>query len=75
MTRDLRDYARKTNVRMGVGAFALLFVVGLGLIYLIYGKSAASFGLLCLVAGLTPVVLILFVFFMTDWILKHAGRK
>ena len=75
MTRDLRDYARKTNVRLGVGAFALLFVVGLGLIYLIYGKEAASFGLLCLVAGLTPVVLILFVFFMTDWILRRAGRK
>ena len=75
MTRDLRDYARKTNVRLGVGAFALLFVVGLGLIYLIYGKAAASFGLFCLLAGLTPVVLILFVFFMTDWILKHAGRK
>jgi hypothetical protein len=75
MSRDLREYARKTNVRLGVGALLLLFIVGLGLIYLIYGKEAASFGLFCLLAGLAPVVLILFVFFSIDWIMKHAGRR
>lgn len=75
MTRDLRDYARKTNVRLGVGAVLLLFVVGLGLIYLIYGPQAASFGLFCLLAGLTPVVLILVIFFFIDRIMRNAGRK
>jgi len=75
MSRDLRDYTRKTNVRLAVGAFLLLFVVGLGLIYLIYGKEAASFGLFCLLAGMTPVVLILVIFFLIDRILRHAGRK
>jgi len=46
MKRDLRDYAKNTNVRLGVGAFVLLFVVGTGLIYLIYGPGAAAFGLM-----------------------------
>jgi hypothetical protein len=75
MSRDLRDYARKTNVRLGVGAVLLLFVIGLGLIYLIYGLEAASLGFFCLLAGLTPVVLILIVFFLIDRIMKSAGRK
>jgi multisubunit Na+/H+ antiporter MnhB subunit len=75
MSRDLRDYARKTNVRLGVGAALLLFVVGLGLIYLIYGKEAAGLGFLCLLAGLTPVLLILFVFYILDRIMKNAGRE
>jgi hypothetical protein len=75
MSRDLRDYARKTNIRLVVGAVLLLFVVGLGLVYLVYGKAAAGFGLFCLMAGMAPVVLILLVFVLIDWIMKHAGRK
>ena len=75
MSRDLRDYARKTNVRLAVGAFLLLFIVGLGLIYFIYGKAAAGFGFLCLLAGLAPVLLILLVFVLLERIMKSAGRK
>lgn len=75
MKRDLRDYARQTNVRLIAGAFFLLFVVGEGLIWIIYGKEAASFGLFCLLAGLTPVFLISFVFAGIQWILKHARPK
>lgn len=75
MSRDLRDYARKTNVRLAVGATLLLFLVGLGLIYFIYGKEAAGLGFFCLLAGLTPVVLIVIIFFLIDRIMKSAGRK
>ena len=74
MSRDLRKYARRTNVRLGVGAFFLLFVIGIGLIYLIYGPGAATFGFLCLLAALFPIVLILLFLFITDWIVKRAGR-
>jgi len=74
LNRDLREYARKTNVRLAVGAFALLFLVGLGLIYLIYGPGAAVVGFLCLLAGLTPVALILVIFAVMDWIMRRAGR-
>ncbi len=75
MTRDLRKYAKQTSIRLIIGAFLLLFIVGLGLIWLVYGKEAASFGFLCLLAGLTPVVLILLIFYAMDWIMKHAGRQ
>lgn len=74
MSRNLRDYARSTNIRLGAGAFFLLFVIGVGLIYLIYGSGAAVLGFICLLAALLPVVLILLFLFITDWIVKRAGR-
>jgi len=74
VSRDLRDYARKTNVRLGLGALALLFIVGLGLIYLIYGLEAAVMGFLCLLAAMVPIVLILLFLAFTDWLVKRAER-
>ena len=70
--KDLREYARQTNVRLTIGAFFLLFGIGVGLIWLIYGKSAAILGLMCLLAALVPVALILVIFIVMDWILKRA---
>ncbi len=75
MSKDLRKYARDTNVRLAVGAFILLFVVGVGLIWAIYGQGAAGMGLFCLLAGLAPIILIVAIFFAIDWILKHARPK
>ncbi len=74
MSRDLRAYARNTNVRLAVGAFFLLFVIGVGLIYLVYGREAAVLGFFCLLAAMLPVVLTLLFLFITDWIVKRAGR-
>jgi hypothetical protein len=73
--RDLRDYAKNTNVRLGVGAFVLLFVVGTGLIYLIYGPGAAVFGLMCFLGGLVPIALIFLALYGIDWIVKNAHPK
>jgi len=75
MTRDLRKYAKQTNVRLGVGAFLLLLIVGTGLIYYIYGPSAAVGGLLCLGAALVPISLILLSLALLDWIQKRANRS
>ncbi|MFT3895558.1 MAG: hypothetical protein QM730_28385 [Anaerolineales bacterium] len=75
MTRDLRKYAKQTNVRIGVGATLLLLVVGTGLIYLIYGPGAAVSGLLCLLAGLLPIGLIFLSLALLDWIQKRANRS
>lgn len=74
MTRDLRKYARQTNIRLVVGALLLIFIVGDGLIYLFYGGGAALVGLLCLLAGLIPVLIILIVLAILDWIAKRADR-
>lgn len=73
--KDLREYAKQTNVRLALGAFILLFVVGVGLIWLIYGEGAAGLGFICLMAALFPVILILFIFIAIEWIIKRARPK
>jgi len=75
MTRDLRKYARQTNVRIGVGATLLLLLVGTGLIYYIYGPSAAIGGVLCILAALVPIALIFLSLAILDWIQKRADRS
>ena len=74
MSRDLRKYAQDTGVQLVVGAFLLLFIVGDGLIYFIYGKSAALMGLLGLLAGVAPVLIIALFMILLNWIVKRANR-
>jgi hypothetical protein len=74
MTRDLRKYARQTNFRLAVGAILLLFIIGDGLIYFFYGKGAALLGILCILAGLTPVVLVVLIFVLMDWVRKRIDH-
>ena len=75
MTRDLRKYAKQTNVRLGVGAVLLLLIVGTLLIYYIYGFGAAMGGLLCILAALVPIALIFISLEILDWIQKRANRS
>jgi len=75
LKRDLREFARQTNVRLAAGAFVLLFGVGLLLIYLIYGSGAVLAGFLCLLGALVPIVLILAWLYGIDWIVKRARPK
>jgi hypothetical protein len=74
MSRDLRKYMRDTNVRLIAGALLLLFIVGDGLIWVVYGAGAAMMGLLCILAALVPIVLILLLLALSDWIVKRANR-
>ena len=73
--RNLREYAKQTNVRLGIGAFILVFVIGVALIWAFYGEGAAGMGLACLLAALFPVALIVLFFLAIDWILKRARPK
>lgn len=75
MSRDLKEYEKQTNRRLIIGAIVLLLIIGVGLIWLIYGGGAASMGFLCVLVGLVPVVLIVGIFYLSDWIMKNAGRK
>ncbi len=70
--RDLRTYGRQTTTRLIVGGLSMLFIVGGGLIYWIYGPGAAAFGLLCLGAGLFPLVLIWLALWLMDWVVKRG---
>lgn len=71
MADDLRKYARDTNIRLLAGFIFLLFIVGDGLIAIIYGGGAALMGALCLVAGLAPLGLIALALLGIDWIVKR----
>jgi hypothetical protein len=73
MTRDLRKYASQTNLRLFGGALLLLFTVGLGLIWFLYGLPAAITGLLCLLGALVPIGLIWLFLFGLDWFIKKAN--
>jgi hypothetical protein len=70
MTRDLRRYARDTNVRLFIGFLLILVLIGDGLIWTIYGREAAIFGLLCLLAGLFPLLLIALALWGIDLLLR-----
>lgn len=75
MSRDMRKYARQTNVRLLVGFLILLFLIGDGLIYAFYGRGAALMGLLCLGAGLVPLLLIAVILWGLEWFVKRANRE
>jgi len=75
MSRDLRKYSRQTTFRLILGGLILLFVVGIGLILLIYGPGAAISGLVCLGLGMIPLVAILLFFWIMDWIVKRSRNE
>ena len=70
MSRDIRRYASQTTFRVAAGAVLLLLTIGVGLIWLIYGSSAALTGLLCLLGALIPIGLIALVIWVLDWVVK-----
>jgi hypothetical protein len=74
MARDLRRYARNTQARLIVGALALIFTVGAGLIWLIYGPRAAALALLCILAGVAPCLLIFLGLLALEWISRRADH-
>lgn len=74
MTRDLRKYARQTNVRLLAGFILLLFLIGDGLIYIIYGREAALLGFICILFGLAPLLLIGLALWIVDVIVARANR-
>ena len=55
MKRDLRKYMKDTNTRILIGAFFMLFVIGIGLIWAIYGGGAAVTAFLCLLGAAVPI--------------------
>ena len=74
MSRDLRKFNRQTTIYLIIGGVVLLFVVGAGLVYFIYGPESAISSLICMAAGLFPVALIVIVLWGLDWIVKHVDR-
>ena len=72
--RDLRRYTAQTNARLLAGGVLILFVIGGGLIYWLYGRDAAVMGLLCLLAAMAPLAFIALLLRVIDWIVKRANE-
>lgn len=68
---DLRQHAQQTKNRLLVGLIALVFVIGLGLIYLFYGIRAALLGFFCLIGLLIPIFLIVIILNLIERSLKN----
>ena len=70
MSRDLRKYAKQTEIQLIFLGIFLFFLVGIGLIYLLYGTAAAITGLISMAACLSPIILIIGAISLLDWIAK-----
>ena len=70
MNRDLREHSKQTKLQLIVIFIIILFVVGLGLIWLLYGIRSALLGLLCLIGTIIPVGLISVLIIGLDKLLK-----
>ena len=75
MTSDLRGYTSQTVTRLIVGALILLFIVGGGLIWWLYGLGPALMGLLCLFAALIPIGLIWLLIVGLDLLVKRLNQE
>jgi hypothetical protein len=73
--RDLQKYSRTTQRRLIVGVLVIVFAVGVGLIYLIYGEKAGWAALICTGLGLVPVVLIGGFLWFLGWFARSARRE
>ncbi len=69
--RDLRRYAQSTTRRLLLGGLLLVFLVGDGLVWLIYGDAAGRAALLCSGLGIGLLVLI----FAALEVVSRAARK
>jgi hypothetical protein len=74
MARDLRKYASQTKNRLILYFLVILFMVGVGLIWWLYGRGAAGMGLLCLISMLLPVLAVILIMLLLNAVVKHMHR-
>jgi hypothetical protein len=70
----MREYRRRLDRRLFAGFVLLLLIVGGGLIYLLYGPSAALLGLACMLGGLLPAGLLWLILRGLEWWGKRSGQ-
>jgi hypothetical protein len=74
-TTDLRRHRERTDRNLLVGFFALLCLVGGGLIWLLYGAGAAAFGLGCIAVGAVLTGLVLLLMLGLQWLSDYLERR
>jgi hypothetical protein len=68
--RDLRKFSSQTNRRLLLGFFILVFGLGIGLVYLIFGRNAAVVGVVCVLGALAPAFLVALALGGMGWIVR-----
>jgi hypothetical protein len=56
--KNLRTYMKQTRTRLVIGFLLLVFLVGDGLIYFLYGRDSFLMALLCTGLALMPALLV-----------------
>ena len=74
MYKNLKDYTKQTNIQLIIGGLLILFIVGGGLIWYLYGFGAAIMGVLCLIGGLIPIGLVVLSLAGLDEIVKRINK-
>ncbi len=70
-----RAHREQTDRRLLLGFFALLFGVGGGLIWLIYGSGAAALGVGCMALGAVLAGLVLLIMLGLEWVSTWLDRR
>ena len=71
MKKNSRSHLQVTKYRLVVWFLIILFSIGLGLIWIIYGFESAILGLLCLLGMAIPIGLIALVLFGLEKFVKE----
>lgn len=70
MSRDIRQYMKQTETRLILGFLVLVFLIGDGLIFYIYGTGAGIAGLICLAGMMVPVFLIVLFLWIAEKVVQ-----
>ena len=70
-----RQHRQRTDRNLLLGFFAILFIVGGGLIALFYGGSAAVFGIGCIAGGAMLAGLVMLIMLGMQWLSEWLDRR
>jgi hypothetical protein len=73
--QGVRDHRLVTDRNLLLGFFVLLFGVGGGLIWLLYGGGAAALGVVCIALGAMLAGLVLFIMLALGWLSAWLDRR
>lgn len=60
-------------MRLIAGFLLLVFIIGDGLIFILYGTGAGLAGLICLLGALLPIALVVFFLWLADRIVNSQS--
>ena len=72
---NYRKHKDRTDRNLLLGFFALLFIVGGGLIAVLYGGSAAAIGVGCMAAGAVLAGVVILVMLGLQWLSNWLDKR